>query len=194
MLRINPNENILAVYRRHWLILAFEIATLIFVGLIFILAAVLLAIFIPAVRVYPYITLYCWLSTTFFHGLFVVLFIRIADYWLDAWIITNERIIDIEQKGLFSREVSEFKLDKIQDVSFDVRGIIPTFFRYGDVQVQTAGSERNFVFYTVPNPQEIKNKILKIHDEYMELKNFQDRSRGFSNNQGLDKESENKED
>ena len=173
MLRINLNENVLAVYRRHWIILLWEIFIIVLLGLFILLIEIVAKKFVPGAFEYPWKQIFFWIIILFYQALWIAFFTRFADYWLDAWILTNERIIDIEQKGLFSREVSEFKLDKIQDVSVDVSGVIQTLFHYGNVQVQTAGFEREFVFKTVPNPQNIKNQILRAHDEYMELEKSQ---------------------
>ena len=167
MFRINTNENILASYRRHWLMLFGDIFYIFLMALGIAFSAVMIKQFFPAVFSSLYLSLTIWFILLLYHGLWIAFFVKLADYWLDTWVITNERIIDVEQKGLFKREVSEFKLDKIQDVSVDVSGVIQTLFGYGNVQIQTAGSDRIFLFKTVPNPQEIKNKILKIHDEYM---------------------------
>ena len=169
MLRINRNENILASYRRHWVVLVGEVFAIGFIGMVIILAIILLNKFIPNSLMPPYRLLVVWITLLIYHALFIIFFIKLADYWLDVWIVTNERVIDIEQKGLFKREISEFKLDRIQDVTVDVRGVLQTFFGYGDVQIETAGSERDFVFKTVANAYEIKNKILKVHDEYMQI-------------------------
>lgn len=87
-------------------------------------------------------------------------FFSIVDYMLDLWFITDKRIIDIQQEGFFSRKVSEQYLDRVQDVSSEVSGIMPTIFRYGDVKVQTAGEHPQFVFEDVPNPEEIRRLIM----------------------------------
>jgi len=181
MLRINPNENILAVYRRHWLILFGDIAIISFLGLILLIISLVLKRFLPGIYLEPLRPLTFWIIFTFYQALWIALFIKLADYWLDAWILTNERIIDIEQRGLFRREISEFKLDKIQDVSTDVKGVIQTLFGYGDVQVETAGFERRFVFKTVHDPHLIKNQVLRAHDEYMELKRVTSESNSTGN-------------
>ena len=78
------------------------------------------------------------------------------------WIITNKRIINIEQKGLFSREISELELDKIQDVSADIIGIIPTFLGYGDIYIQTAGETEKFIFKNIPDPYGVKDLIMGL--------------------------------
>lgn len=90
---------------------------------------------------------------------FIFIFI---DYYLDVWIITSERIIDIEQRGFFSRIVSEHKLSKIQDVTSEVHGFFPTVMQYGTCFVQTAGTVQRFTFNEVPHPEKIRNLIIGL--------------------------------
>lgn len=93
--------------------------------------------------------------------LFLILFFynSFIDYYLDVWIVTSRRIINIEQKGLFNRMISEHELDKIQDVSAQQKGIWQTFFTYGNVNIQTAGEVPMFTFRQVDNPFEIAKTI-----------------------------------
>lgn len=86
------------------------------------------------------------------------------DYYLDMWIITNERIIDIEQHGLFNREISEIPLHRVQDVTIQVRGIIETLLGFGTIRIQTAG-EREFDIRFVPHLYKAKDIILKYVNE-----------------------------
>lgn len=85
-----------------------------------------------------------------------------VDYYFDIWIITNERIINIEQKGMFTRKVSEMTYAKVQDISTEVMGFIPTVINYGDVKVQTAGENENFIFRTVSDPYRVKGVIAEM--------------------------------
>ncbi len=103
----------------------------------------------------------------------VFLFVAIARYYLDSWIVTNQRTIHTELKGLFNRVVSTVPHDKIQDITVEVRGILPTFFHYGDLHIQTAGGFRNFVFREIPEPNKTKDVIFKAQNEYLALKNYQ---------------------
>jgi len=84
------------------------------------------------------------------------------DQHLDVWIITDRRIVNIEQKGLFSREVSELEHIRIQDVTTDVKGFFPTIFNFGDLHIQTAAHEERFLFRKVPNPYAIKNLVMQL--------------------------------
>ncbi len=84
------------------------------------------------------------------------------DYFLDVWIVTNHRVINIEQRGLFNRVVAEHKLFRIQDVMSEQKGILPTFFNYGEVHIQTAGTEKTVVFEQVPQPNEVAQETIKL--------------------------------
>ena len=88
-----------------------------------------------------------------------------SDYYLDGWIVTNKRIMDIEQRSFFSRQVSSFRMERIQDVTTDIHGIIATLLNFGEVHVQTAGDNREFVMKHAPNPREIKQVILGESDK-----------------------------
>lgn len=82
-------------------------------------------------------------------------------WYFDVYIISDTRIIQIEQKGVFHRTVSEAPLERVQDVTFDVKGIFPTLFNYGDVKVQTA-SEISLELRKIAGPEDIKTLILEL--------------------------------
>lgn len=103
--------------------------------------------------------------------LFVILFAfaNFVDYYLDVWIVTNERIINIEQKGLFSREISEKELGQMQDITSDVDGFLPTVLNYGNVYIQTAAEKERFVFKEIPFADEVARRISNLVSEYQKL-------------------------
>jgi hypothetical protein len=96
------------------------------------------------------------------------LFTAWVDYYLDVWIVTTERIVSMEQRGLFSRVTAEQRMSKIQDVSSIQKGKIATFLNYGFVQIQTAGALQEFVFEEVPNPSRVAEQILEAHDAWLQ--------------------------
>ena len=84
-----------------------------------------------------------------------------TDYYLDTWIVTTERIVNIEQLGLFSRVISTLHLNQIQDVTAETHGFFETIFTYGNVRIQTAGSTERFHFKNIDNPEDVKNIIVQ---------------------------------
>lgn len=86
------------------------------------------------------------------------------DYYLDYYLVTDRRVVDIEQSGLFNRSVAELRLYRIQDVTSDVKGFWPTILRFGNVYIQTAGKQERFVFGQVPHPELVVKQILHLTD------------------------------
>ncbi len=81
------------------------------------------------------------------------LFARWTDYYYDIWVITNWRIVDIDQQGLFKRNTATLlTLDHIQDVEAQLQGVFGNVLNFGHVQVQTAATQREFSMDDVANP------------------------------------------
>lgn len=112
-----------------------------------------------------FFTLYVLLASAFFLGGWLFIFQSFIDYWLDVFILTDKRILDIEQGGLFSRTVSELRLYRTQDVTAEVKGILHTLLDYGDVYVQTAGEQERFHVRNIPHPNNVAKLILEWSEE-----------------------------
>ncbi len=108
---------------------------------------------------YPLVVL---LISSYYLFIWLFFFFSFIDYYLDVWIITNERIIDIRQLGFFARTISEQRLYRVQDVTSEVHGFFPTIFKYGDVFVQTAGFKERFFFQDIPNSERVRDVIIKL--------------------------------
>jgi len=160
MITFREGEHVLATYRRHMIVLLFEAVPLIFfLGVIVAVAA--FSVSQMPDEFTPLLSL-VFLAALFFINLFwIALFVVLTDFYLDLWVVTDKRVIAVEQKGFFSRTVSEFELSKIQDITVSVHGIIPTLLRYGDLTVRTASEHENFTFKQVPHPGTVKDELLQ---------------------------------
>lgn len=77
-------------------------------------------------------------------------------YWFfNVYIITDERMVDIDFYGLLYRDLTVAKLDKIQDINFTQAGSFAAIFNYGDIFIQTAGEKVRFEFMKVPQPARV---------------------------------------
>jgi uncharacterized membrane protein YdbT with pleckstrin-like domain len=104
-------------------------------------------------------------ASMYFLSLWLFSFLEVTDYYLDTWIVTNERIINIEQEGLFHRTASELDLASVQDTTAEIRGFLQTIFTYGNVFIQTAGSKGRFHFKNIDNPEQVKEIVNKLVEE-----------------------------
>jgi hypothetical protein len=81
-------------------------------------------------------------------------------------IITNIHLIKVEQAGIISRETSQLGLGHIQDVRGRRTGLLGFFLNYGDVEIQTAGAQENFVFRTAHDPQLLADQLLQYESDF----------------------------
>lgn len=85
-----------------------------------------------------------------------------VDYFLDQWIVTNQRIIDINQRSFWHREVSSLFLERVQSVETKIEGFFYTLFGFGTVSVESAGPEIGRVRITgLSHPNAVRDLILK---------------------------------
>ncbi|MBI3384832.1 PH domain-containing protein [Candidatus Gottesmanbacteria bacterium] len=90
---------------------------------------------------------------------FSVVLVNYLEWYFNVYFVTNQRIIDVDFNNLVHRELSSTRVAKIQDVTYKVNGVIRSIIDYGDVFIQTAGTEENFIFEAVPQPQEVVKQI-----------------------------------
>lgn len=159
-----PGEKVLKIYRRDLFILfkrviVFVVLMLLPAVFFYIFSLVFDQFIFQGPVAYPLCIIFV---SSYYLFLWLFSFFSFIDYYLDVWIITNERIIDIQQRGFFSRIISEQRLYRIQDVTSEVNGWLPTIFKYGNVYIQTAGSQQRFFFQEVPNPDLIRDTIIKL--------------------------------
>ena len=164
MINISTGEKVVFEIRRHWYYFLSEIFFLIIVALlplVVFIALFWLGLFVIISKLFSlflFLSLGWWLIAWFWF------FIIWTNFYLDVWVVTDKRIIDVEQFSLFSRDISEIRLDKIQDVTIEVKGFLPTMLHFGDIHVQTASAGREFIIRNVPNPYQAKDKILALTD------------------------------
>jgi len=91
----------------------------------------------------------------------------------DVIIITNQRIVDIEKKGVFNKEISELKFDQIDDVTVRQKGMIPTLFRFGTLVIIGANGQMHLELQHVRNPMEVQDIILDLRQEHQDSKDRQ---------------------
>jgi len=169
MFALKENETILQTVRKHWFVLFGEIAGLTGIYVLpFILYAFLKNANLPLDTLKNFSLLENGAVVLFAGALWTLcIWMKAAaiwtDYYLDIWVITNDRVIDIEQIGFFHRETSTFPIERVQDVTIRIHGLIATLLDFGEVHVQTAGAAREFVIRGVGKPRHIKERILAEH-------------------------------
>lgn len=158
-----PDEHVVLFLRRHWVALVPPILG----GAVFLGGPLITSLFFES-------TIARWLAdpvigpltsvlgSIYLLSVWLFLFIEFTDYYLDTWIVTTERVISIEMKGLFHRTASELDLAAVQDTTSEMKGVLQSTLTYGSVYVQTAGEVERFHFKMIDNPEKVKELITQL--------------------------------
>lgn len=160
MIVFEDNEYVIHTVRKHWFVFALRFIVLVIAALI----PLVVTPFFTLITSIPFETLMSGFS--FFYVAYLLLmwiwgFMMWTDYYLDITVVTNKRIIDMDQKGLFSRQTSTMRYEAIQDVTTDIQGVLHTVLNYGHLYIQTAATTKEFILDDIADPNLAKEIILR---------------------------------
>lgn len=103
----------------------------------------------------------------FFIGLaagFALSILVFMPYWI-AWyysvyIVTDQRLIQISRKGLFSKSVVDMSLSQIQSMNYQINGLQATLLKFGTIIIQTYMGD--LVIHDVHYPEQVQKEIANI--------------------------------
>ncbi|MES2014503.1 MAG: hypothetical protein V4437_01670 [Patescibacteria group bacterium] len=161
-------ERVIAIVRHHWFVLFREVFGLVILFILpFFLIPITFSIAVQGGNIPPVpggvVIFFASLWTLIVWNL---LFARWTNYYYDIWVITNWRILDVDQQGFFNRKVATLlTLDHIEDIETEVNGIINSLLNFGSIQVQTAAAHIEFHIDDIPNPTETERVIRSAQEE-----------------------------
>ena len=184
IISLYENEHIVTVLRKHWIGMVGSVVAIIFLFIFFFVGIYFAqnnivnqgSIYNESIQCNVADSITSNLAT----GAIIVLgsiyllsilgyaYVSWIDYYMDLFIITNERVLRLEQAVLFSQKISETSFQHIQDVSSQVRGFINSFLNIGTIYIETAGDRENFSFTHVKDPAAITAMILELQKNMWE--------------------------
>jgi hypothetical protein len=96
------------------------------------------------------------------------------DYYLDAWIVTNMGVIEIQWHGWFHRSSSRVLYSDIQGIGYDIHGILGTLFQVGTVSIEKLSTGGAISMEAVRKPKRVEMAVLEAMEAYMLQKNLRD--------------------
>ncbi len=164
------NEKICLVFRQHWITLFSKLLTWLILVAAFFALSYFDNQYLPGLVDEAYLPIVDVVKVVFVMALVLGLFVVLVLYYLNMYVVTSERIVDIKQSSLLHHTISELHLEQIQDVTADVKGFLENIFDYGDVYIQTAAETERFKFDKVPNPTKVTKLILDLYEQLPEAK------------------------
>jgi hypothetical protein len=144
------DEEVLFVFRKHPIVMRRGLI----IGLLIVLLGTVPSLFKPEYSVYL-IGLACGLIV----GALIMLPSWIGWYF-SVFIVTDQRLIQISQKGLFHRSVIDMGLTQIQMVNYQVSGLQETMLGFGTIMMQTFVGD--LIIHEIHHPASIQKKLLEI--------------------------------
>jgi len=181
MITLEPQERIHLLKRRHPIVLRFRIFPIISLLVLFLL---LFFFFLSHkiswpkffVEHFPQLStlrlnfIFAFLFSLTFPVFWCLIFFEITKYYLTYWIITNQRIIEAKLIGLFNVQYSTIELDKIQDMTAKIKGLLPSIYHFGDLRIQTAAEKGEFLLDQIEDPELVKQVIFEAKIDYQKTK------------------------
>lgn len=78
-------------------------------------------------------------------------------WYFTVYLVTNQRIRQITQRGFFGKDVVELRLSKIQNISYNIPGFTGEVFGFGTIVIQTFVGD--LVIRYVEHPERTYNKL-----------------------------------
>lgn len=170
-LELEADETIIATVHKHWFVIAVSLlqsaVTACIPIIVWVLVLILSARYLTTISIDPY---QYQPYVIFFECAWLIFVFMVAAYnftviWLDVWVITDRRIVTVDQVSFFRRHIASFRLERLQDITIDIDGLVATFLDFGTLEAQTASeSGAEFRVRYMPHPEAIKAMILKATD------------------------------
>lgn len=163
LFQLKSYEHVEMLIRKHpifllWDVILFAILAAVPIGVVMVIQTVSPDLLVGPISM-PIVAV---LGSIYYLAIWLFFFSMVIDYYLDIWVVTNDRLIAVQQQGLFARTISEMDLWLVQDVTSEVKGISATIFGYGILSLETAGKEERFRFGNAADPSHVRQKILAL--------------------------------
>lgn len=158
---LKPWENILKVIKRHWIV--------------YIMIWIYYFIWIIFTIIMYYIFPLAWASLiniSVWMIFIIFIFVEWLNHELDMFVVTNNRIIWIEQIAFLNRQVTETNLWQVQEVNSKSAWLFANILNYWTLSIQTAWNKTTLQMWFCPDAINTQRKILNIVDNYRDSRNI----------------------
>ena len=156
MENMRPWEVVVNVIKRHWIV--YIILSL------FLLLAIIVSISIYIILWFNFLS--NMVNIVFWQFFWVFLYIQWLNHELDMYVVTNNRVIWIEQISFLNRTVTECNLWQVQEVNSQTSWLFANILNYGTLSIQTAWNLTTLKMDFCPDAMQQSRKLLNVVDEY----------------------------
>lgn len=161
---LNDKEYIIKGVRKHWVVFRDPFLVGFFIPLVLIFLSFFIStpfLGLPEIISSKFSIAPIYLVPVFFLIGFFIFIVKLYLWYRTFYLITNERIIKIEQESIFSSKIHQMYLEKIQDAICKIPGLQATLYGYGDISIQGSSETAQITFMTVAKPKQLQQLIAK---------------------------------
>lgn len=96
------------------------------------------------------------------------------DWYFDAWVLTDQGIIDIDQDGFFTVTTTRLDYHMIEGIAYTISGFWRTLFNFGDITIDKIGAKTSVVLKDAANPKKLERKVMAFQEKYIADKSIKD--------------------
>lgn len=162
---LQPGEKLAYAVHQHWFSMykaGFKIA---FFGML--IPAVLFLLFPTPAALWIF---GAWLIIGFLRFIY-----EIIDWYLDALLVTDQGIIDLDWRGFFDKSFSRVEYEKIVGISYEKVGFWSSIFNFGVLVISRDGQSQDQISLPqASNPQRAEREIMFTREKYMQARSMED--------------------
>jgi uncharacterized membrane protein YdbT with pleckstrin-like domain len=162
-IRLLPEEKIVLKLRKHWVILVRDTVGTILLAFFPLFLLAIIQIMAPQYANFTdYLAFMSFATALWLLLIFLSLAVIWTDYYLDLWIVTDKRIISVDQISLFNRKVTTLSHERIQEITVKEENFVQAFFKYGTLDIETASpTDGDATMEGIPHPENVRKTILE---------------------------------
>ncbi len=160
---LQDDEKLIFVVHSHWFANYRKFFKIVFFGLV-----------VPAIffAMFP-IELAAWIFGSWFVFGILRFFREVADWYFDAFLITDLGVIDLDWRGIFDKSSTRVAFDDLVGISYEKRGFWASVFNFGNFVIQNDGNSE-IDLSNAANPQRAEKEILDAKDKYSRDRGMED--------------------
>ena len=153
---LRQNEELIKIVRQHKMFLTSSL-----LGWPFLIVAFIILRYAADFNFFGY---WWWFLVFIILIVLIIILHKIFIWRNNGLVITNMRIIENEQRGIFNKLVTELLFDDIKEISYEKNGLNASIYNFGDLKLRTA-SENEVTIERVSEPEQVVDIINQLRQK-----------------------------
>lgn len=101
---------------------------------------------------------------------------EIMNWYLDAWLVTNQGILDIQWNNFFNKSSTRIEYHTIEGITYEIKGFWGTVMNFGNITIEKMGAGTVMTLENVASPKRVEQEVLHYQKQFIHFKNLKDQT------------------